>query len=139
MLDGIAVAQSLPGVVAVNTATYVGRKKKGIPGAVAATLGTVMPSFIIIILISLFLDAFSGNAYIEGAMTGIKACAAGLIVLAGIRLGKDTLKDPMSWVIAVLAFIVVACLGSSVVYVIIGAGLAGIIYNALVSQRRMQR
>ncbi len=137
MVDGIAVAQSLPGVVAVNTATYVGRKKKGAGGALAATLGTILPSFVIIILVSLFLDAFSGNAFVAGAMIGIKACAAGLIVLAGIRLGKDILKDGISIAIAVMAFVVVACLGSSVVYVILGSALVGIAWNAYVRQRRM--
>ena len=137
MIDGIAVAQSLPGVVAVNTATYVGKKTKGTGGAVAATLGVILPSFIIIILISLLLGAVRENEFVDGALIGVRACAAGLIALAGIRLGKDILKDPFSWVVAVLAFLIVTCIGLNVVYVIIAAAIAGVIANAVKKQRRM--
>ncbi len=137
MLDGIAVAQSLPGVLAINMATYVGMKKKGVPGAVCATLGTILPSFVIIILVAVFLENFGGNPIVGGAVTGIKACAAALIVTAGIRMIRDVIKGPLAVIIAAGAFVCVGILGISVIYVIIGAALLGILAASAARGRRM--
>lgn len=129
MIDGIAVAQSLPGVVAINIATYIGKKKAGIAGALVSTFGTILPSYIIIILISMFLGAVGDNVFVEGALTGIKAAAAGLICVAGIKLGKSILKGPLTWVIAIASFAAIVCFGLKAVYVILGSALIGIILN----------
>lgn len=129
MIDGIAVAQSLPGVVAINIATYIGKKKAGIAGAIVATFGTILPSYIIIILISMFLGAVGDNVFVEGALTGIKAAAAGLICVAGIKLGKSILKGPLTWIIATASFAAIVCFGVKAVYVILGSALIGIILN----------
>ena len=79
VLDCIAVSQSLPGVIAVNMATYVGYKKKGVIGAVITTFGVVLPSFVIIILVVSFLRSVDDNKYVQGVLEGIKAAATGLI------------------------------------------------------------
>ena len=81
-VDCIAVSQALPGVIAINMATYIGQRKKGLSGALAATVGVMLPSFIIIILIVLLLKGIGDNPYVEGALMGIKAAATGLIAFS---------------------------------------------------------
>ena len=80
MIDCIAVTQAMPGVIAINAATYVGNKRKGFTGALSATLGVILPSFIVIILAVLFLGAIGENRYVDGAFTGIKAASCGRIL-----------------------------------------------------------
>jgi len=73
MADCIAVSQSLPGVIAINAATYVGKSRKGFAGALAASFGVILPSFIIIICAVIFLGTVGPNQYVEGAFTGIRS------------------------------------------------------------------
>lgn len=129
ILDAIAVGQSLPGVIAVNMATYVGYKKKGVLGGAVATLGVVLPSFIIIILVVSVLRSVEGNPYVEGALEGIKAAAAGLIAFAGYKMGKQTLKNGFQWIVAIAAFVLVAVMGINAVWVILAGIIAGEIYS----------
>ena len=93
VVDCLAVSQGLPGVIAINMATYTGYFMKGLKGALAATLGMVLPSFIIIILVVCVLEGFNENPYVQGALTGINAASAGLILWAAIKLGKQVLKS----------------------------------------------
>ena len=131
MIDCIAVSQSLPGVIAINSATFIGRKKGGIRGALSATLGVVMPSFIIILLAVTVLGFIGDNRYVAGAFTGIKAAVCGLILVTVAKLGKQILKGPFQWIVAVCAFAAIAIFSVNVVWVIIAGGVAGIIYNAV--------
>ena len=126
-VDCIAVAQSLPGVIAINMATYVGHRKKGIPGAVIATTGIMLPSLISIILVIEVLKGIGDNRYINGALTGIRAAATGLIAYSAYSVGKKVLKDTFGWVVAAAAFILITFLDISVVYVVIGSIIAGLI------------
>ena len=80
LLEVIAIAESTPGPIAINLATYVGYKKRGVLGSALATLGVVIPSLIIIFIISLFLDEFMTNKYVAYAFTGIK-CAVAFLIL----------------------------------------------------------
>lgn len=130
VLDCIAVSQSLPGVVAVNMATYVGYKKKGLLGAVTTTFGVVLPSFVIIILVVCFLRSIDDNVYVQGALEGIKAAATGLIAYAAYKMGKQTLKNPFQWIVAAVAFVLVAFAGINAVWIILAGILAGEIYSA---------
>ena len=82
----IAVGESTPGPIGVNMATYVGYKKRGIAGSAMATLGVVVPSLVILYIISLFLDAFLRNKYVAYAFTGVKCGVAFLILRAGFGL-----------------------------------------------------
>ncbi len=87
-LDLIAIAESTPGPLAINSATYVGYKKSGVLGSTFATIGVVLPSFIIIFAISFFFDAFLSLQYVRYAFRGIQACVAFLILNAGIKMLK---------------------------------------------------
>lgn len=142
MLECIAIAQSLPGVLAINTATYVGNRKAGFKGALAATLGVILPSFVIIILLVLLLGTIGENSYIEGAFIGIKAAASGLILYSAIKLGKGVVKGWFPWTLAILSFIAIAALNVSAILVILGGALLGIVYFLLTTglkERKKQK
>lgn len=95
MMNVTVIAESTPGPIAINCATYVGYKQAGIPGAILATLGVVLPSFIIIYLISMFLDTFLEIPLIANAFRGIKLAVGLLILNAGIKMLKKTEKKPL--------------------------------------------
>ena len=103
MLDCIAISQSMPGVIAINSATYIGKRIRGVKGSLAATLGVVMPSFIIIILAVTVLGAIGENKYILGAFVGVKAAVCGLILVTAVRLAKQSLNSVFQWVLAIAA------------------------------------
>ena len=121
-VDCIAVSQGLPGVIAINMATYIGQKKKGFAGAVAATVGIVLPSFIIIIAVVKLLHGLGDNSYVNGALTGIKAAATGL-------------KGPFSWILALLSFVLIVWLSVSAVWAILGGIVLGLVYTAVRNHR----
>ena len=131
MIDCIAISQSMPGVIAINSATYIGSRISGIKGALSATLGAVMPSFMIIIAVVMFLGAIGDNSYINGAFTGIKAAVCALILVSAVKLGKQILSSPVQWILAVAAFAAVGIFGVTAVWAIIGGGIAGVIYTSV--------
>ena len=98
------VAESTPGPVAINCATYVGLKKKGLPGAIAATLGVILPSFVIILIISLFIDRFLEIKWVASAFRGIKIAVGILIVDASIRLMSKMDNRPLHAVVLAVSF-----------------------------------
>jgi len=104
LMNVTVIAESTPGPVAINCATFVGYRQKGIAGAVAATLGVVLPSFIIIWLISLFLDRFLEIAWVASAFRGIRIAVGLLIVDVGIKMIRKMPKEPLRMVIAACAF-----------------------------------
>ncbi len=105
MLDITVIAESTPGPIALNCATYVGYKQKRLLGAVIATLGMILPSFIIILLISSILDNYLEISWISHAFKGIK-CAVGILILdAGIKMIKKMKKKPFPCIIMICAFI----------------------------------
>ena len=105
LMNVTVIAESTPGPVAINCATFVGYRQKGIAGAAAATLGVVLPSFIIIWLISLFLDRFLEIAWVASAFRGIRIAVGILIVDVGIRMLRKMPKEPLRIVIMACSFI----------------------------------
>lgn len=135
-VDCIAVSQGLPGVVAINMATYIGQYKKGFLGALVATAGVILPSFIIIIVVIKVLAGLGDNQYVDGALVGIKAAATGLIAYSGYKVGRQVLKKGVfQWVLALAAFGAVAYFGVSAVWTIaVGIG-AGLVYTFIMKKR----
>lgn len=88
LVDFVAVAESTPGPFAVNIATYIGIQKAGIPGAIFATAGVVLPSFIVILIIATAFEKFKTNKVVKGIMSGLKPAVIGLIASAAISIGK---------------------------------------------------
>ena len=126
MMDIIAICQGLPGVLAVNMATFVGYKKKKLEGAMVATFGVILPSFIVILLIAKSLTMFRENIYIQGALGGLKAAAAGLVLIAVWQVGRTAVSDVFSALCAISAFLLIAVFDINVVYVIILFLLIGV-------------
>ncbi len=137
-VDMIAICQSLPGVVAINMATYVGYKRKGLLGSAAATLAIVLPSWVIIILICKGMAVLNDNPYLNGALAGFRAAAVGLIITAVISLGKMIFKSAWSFVAAISAFIMIVFLHVDTALVIVVFMVLGVM-SAAVNRKRIAR
>ena len=120
LTDYFAVGQCTPGVIAVNTATFIGYKLTGIPGGIIATLGVVFPSIVIITLIAACLSNFADIPMVQHALGGVNAAVVALIAASVIKLGKSTLKNTPS-VLIYLCVLALAVAGSFLVL----PGLAG--------------
>ena len=126
LLDYFAVSQCTPGVIAVNTATFVGYKRRGALGAAFTTFGVILPSLIIITLIAALLTTFADIIYVKRALAGIRIVVSALITSTVIKLIKKGVKNIFQISMCVAAFCLVAFLGLSPVYIVIGAALFGI-------------
>lgn len=131
IMDYYAIGQSTPGIIAINTATFIGFKKKGVIGGVIATLGMVAPSWFIIISIAAFFQQFADNPWLKSAFAGIRVVVVVLILNAVIKMGKKAITNWIGMAIGIAAFMIVAFLDVSPIYVIVGAGVIGIILNTL--------
>lgn len=137
ILDIIAIAESTPGPIAINTATFVGYKTAGFWGAVCATLGVVLPSFIIISVISFVLEQFRSVKAVQFAFTGIRAGVLVLIIKALVSMYKKCPKSIFSYIIMALSFIAVAFLKINIIYVLIGCGVLGVV-NSYIVKKKME-
>ena len=126
ILNYFAIRQCTPGVIAVNTATFVGYKRCKIPGAIFATIGVVLPSMIIITVIAAVLSNFAHIPAVQHAFAGIRIAVSALIVASVIKLIKTNVKSIAQIIIAVAAFVLVAVFGQNPVFAVIGAAVAGL-------------
>ena len=127
VLDYYAVGQCTPGIIAVNTATFIGYKVHGIIGAIVATLGVVFPSLIIITIIAALLKNFANYSIVQHAFSGIRVVVIALIVSAILKLDKTSIKNSTTLIIAIIAFILVAFVNLSPIYIVIAAACIGLI------------
>ena len=130
ILDYFAVGQCTPGIIAVNTATFVGYKEKKYVGAIASTLGVVSPSLVIIMIIAAFLGNINEYEMVQNALWGIRIAASALILSSLIKLFKSGVKDSFGVVIFLLALILTSVLGVGSVYIVVLAIVAGNIIGA---------
>ena len=131
MMNITVIAESTPGPIAINCATYVGLKKKGVLGSVAATLGVVLPSFVIILAISFFLDRFLEIKWVSSAFRGIKIAVGILIVDAAVKMIRKTEKKPLYIIIisaaaVIMMLINVFSLKISTIILMLAAAAAGL-------------
>ncbi len=135
ILDMIAIAESTPGVIAVNSATYVGYKVNKIWGSIIATLGVVLPSFLIICILSLFIDQFLANEIVQYAFRGIRAVVGVLILNAALKLFKKTPKNLVTLIVFLLSISLTFIFPSvSTIYFILLGFLFGIIWYAVINK-----
>ena len=127
VLDYYAVGQCTPGIIAVNTATFIGYKVHGIIGAIVATLGVVFPSLIIITIIAALLKNFANYSIVQHAFSGIRVVVIALIVSAILKLAKTSIKNSTTLIIAIIAFILLAFVNLSPIYIVIAAACIGLI------------
>ncbi len=136
LADYYAIGQCTPGIIAVNTATFVGQKKRGVAGGIAATLGIVFPSLVIITIIAAFLSNFAENPYVMNAFAGIRACVCVLIANAAVRIAKKGIVDKKTFVIFLAVFAASVFLNlSPAIYVVLSA-LAGLLIKGLEEKSR---
>jgi chromate transporter len=133
-LDMLALAQSAPGPIAINTAVFVGYKMAGIPGMIFTVLGSVLPSFLIILIIAAFFTGIKDNPAVERAFKGIRPAVVALIAAPVIRLGKAAKINKKTIVIPIVVTLLVAFLKVTAVYIIIAAAVLGIVYGKLVKK-----
>ena len=131
MLDLIAIAQSCPGVFAINISIFVGYKLKKVRGAIATALGTALPSFLIILAIAMFFHQFEDNRYIAAMFRGIRPAVVALIAVPTFNLGKSAQLNRFTVWIPVVSALAIWLLGVSPIWVIILAGLGGYIWGKL--------
>ena len=125
LTDYFAIGQCTPGIIAVNTATFIGYKLKSYVGGVVATLGLVFPSLVIIIIIAAFLAEFADIPAVQHALAGVNACVVALIAVSVLNLGKSTLKNALSIGIFLVVLALGFWAGISPVILIVAAGVAG--------------
>lgn len=128
-IDILAVAQSTPGIFAVNMATYVGRKMAGARGAFLAVLGNIMPSLLSILAIAMFFSHFRENPVIEHIFMGVRPAVVALIAAPAFRMAKSLDIGWNNFWIPILGAVLISFMGVSPIYVILGAGLGGFIYG----------
>ncbi len=131
LTDYFAIGQCTPGVIAVNTATFVGTKKKGILGGIFATLGVVFPSVVIISLIAAFIAGFADNKIVAHAFAGIRVAVCALILSSVIKLLKKAVLDIPCAVIFILVLIAGTVFDVSPVIFVVFAAVAGVIIKQL--------
>lgn len=136
IMDYYAIGQCTPGVIAVNTATFVGRNVAGNLGGVIATLGVVFPSLIIILVIAGLVQNFAGLPVVCNAFAGIRVCICVLIFNAVLKLGKSALTDLGAWVIFVLVLLGSLFLSLSPILYVILAGALGLLFRRLRRENR---
>lgn len=127
-MDALIVAQSLPGVLAVNTSTFIGFKVNGLKGALSALLGTILPSILIILGIAMFFMGFRHNYYVNLAFKGITAAVPMLVLTGVISLFKPLKKTMSNYIVIIIAVIALTFFNIHPVIVIICGAIYGLIY-----------
>ena len=144
-LDMVAIAESTPGPIAINAATYIGYKRAGFLGSAMATVGVCIPSFVIIYVISLFFDTFLSFKLVEYAFRGIQACVIYLIFSAGLKMLKQMKKTAFSItvvsavVVCMLVFSLFAVKFSTILYILICGCIGLFIYLFRQAKQRREK
>ncbi len=139
LMDYYAIGQCTPGIIAINTATFIGYKRKGVIGGIVATAGCVAPSLVIIMIIAAFINSFTHITWVQHALAGIRVCVCILVLNAVLKLAKKSLIDAATYII--FAAIVVLSLFTDVAAFvwIVCAGVAGIVIKTLIERAKAQK
>lgn len=127
LLDYYAVGQCTPGIIAVNVATFVGFRKRGVIGAIFSTLGMISPSLIIVSVLALFLDQFLSNQIVAHAVEGIKLVVCALMLNTVITMAKKTMLSGLCYGLGAVAFLLALFTPVPTVLIVIVAGVLGVI------------
>jgi len=138
-LNLIAVAESTPGPIAVNSATYIGYKVRGFWGSFFATLGVVLPSFVIIVILSFFIEQFRSLEYVGYAFNGISACVAVLVFNAVFKFYKSLRKNWFAFVLIIAAFLLMLFDLIPTPFVILGGGVAGFVLYLVTKKKEVEQ
>lgn len=131
-MDAIALAQASPGPVAVNTSVYVGYRIMGFKGALSATLGAVLPSFIIILLVAAYFIKFRDNAIVERVFLGIRPAIVALILAAVYKMWLNTKRTYLKLFVAIATAFIIIFLGISPIWIVIASAIVSVIYHRFI-------
>lgn len=131
LVNYYAIGQSTPGIIAINTATFIGFKRAGIIGSCVATFAMVLPSLIIIIIIAAFFSRFQGNPIVSSALCGVRIVVSLILVFTVFSLIRKTVKDWLSIVITSIAFIVIVVFRVSPILVVLSSAVVGLLAGHL--------
>ena len=131
LTDYFAIGQCTPGVIAVNTATFIGRKYRGVVGGVVATLGVVSPSVVIISVIAALINNFAKIGWVQDALGGIRVCVCVFILNAVIKLIKSAVKDKATLILYLVLFAVAVLFDISPIYSVVISGVLGVLITKL--------
>ena len=134
IMDYFAIGQCTPGIIAVNTATFIGFKRKGVLGGIFATLGVICPSILIITLLASVLGLVAGHEITQNAFAGISVAVCALIFQAILKLVKPGIKDTLTLGIALAAFIVSFFLKVSPIIIIIVSAVIGVLAKRIIDK-----
>ena len=129
LLDYYAIGQCTPGIIAVNTATFIGYKTKGIIGGIVATLGLIFPSIVIIAIIAAFLKNFASLAVVQHAFSGIRVCVGVLVLNAVFKLWKGAVKGKITGAVVIITCALSAFTNVSSIALVVAAGVLGILFS----------
>jgi len=127
IIDVFAVAESIPGAIAINSSTFVGYKIAGRKGAIVAACGVILPSFITITVIAAFFTRFQDNPIVKAAFMGIRSTVVALILMAAIKVGKKAIKDKFSVLITIMTVILVLVLDIHAIFAIVIGAMVGLV------------
>ena len=126
LMDCYAIGQCTPGIIAVNTSTYVGYKRKGVMGGIVSTMGMITPSVVIITLVAICLQAFIENVWVQHALMGVRAVVCALMLNTVVTLAKKSLKNAFCFVVCAVAFLLAMFVDIPTVCIVILAAVVGI-------------
>ncbi len=136
-LDAIALAQGAPGAVAINTSIYVGYRIKGVPGAILATLGTVLPSFFIILIVAKFFFKYRDNPIIDKVFLGIRPAIVALILSAVYKLTETAKLGYIAMIVSFVSALLIVFLGINPIYLIIVGALGSVVINKIKRRKKL--
>ena len=139
LMDYYAIGQCTPGVIAVNTATFIGYKYKGIAGGIVATIGCIFPSMIIITIIAALLKNFASYPAVIHALNGIRACVCALILDAIIKLGKKALVDITALALGIVILLLSLSTDVSVILFVVAAAIVGITVKSVKEAKKLDK
>jgi len=128
VMDYWTIAQITPGIIAVNVATFVGCKRKGLAGGIIATIGIILPGCCLMMIVALFLEQFADNPFVLHAFVGIRIAVCALIFDTLVRLAKGLFRGYRPVIVFAVACVLSAVFSVSPVLIILGAGLAGFLF-----------
>ncbi len=136
--DVLAVTQSAPGALAVNSSVFIGYNLAGLPGATVAVLGSVLPSFFIILVVATFFTQFSSQPIVQRMFYGIRPAVVALIAYAVLKLGKNILVTSLGYFIALAVLLLHLLFGISPIQNIFLAAIAGVVHHHLTEHRKIR-
>lgn len=139
MLDMVSIAESTPGVIAINMATFVGYKIGGLLGSLMATIAVIIVPFLIIVLITLFFIPYMSNQWVQYAFNGIRCGIVVLIINAAVKLNKVNKKNLFNSLLTIISFIVAVLVDINVIYILIAGMICGIIYNIYINKANLDK